>query len=63
MEKRAKTDRVVIHHTAGNRNATVADVHQMHLNNGWVAVDITSLYAMTEQSKGGGRSGPLEHTA
>lgn len=37
LVKRAKTDLIVIHHTA-IENMSVADIHQLHLSNGWAGI-------------------------
>ena len=37
MSKRRKTNRIVVHHTAGHDNS-VPEIHQMHLNRGWTGI-------------------------
>lgn len=38
LSKRRTTDLVVVHHTASASDITVDDIHQMHINNGWVGI-------------------------
>ncbi len=38
LQKRLKTEKLVIHHSASNINITIEDIHRWHLSNGWIGI-------------------------